>query len=93
MDGILPDTVRNSRKKIGFRTPLSDWLRNSLREPVRDILLSRTAKLRSLLDYEILEAMLDRHLQNHADESSYLWRYLLTEEWLQSGHQQNIIEQ
>jgi asparagine synthase (glutamine-hydrolysing) len=84
MIGLLPDEVRLSRQKIGFTTPFSKWLRSSLKDPVRDIILARDAKLRDYLNYDLVEAMFYEHIAGKRDQSSYLWRYLLAEVWLQS---------
>lgn len=84
MQGVIPDQVRLSRQKVGFATPFSKWLRRSLKKPVGDVLLSQNAKLRDYLNYNSVETMFKEHVTGVQDQSTYLWRYLLAEVWLQS---------
>lgn len=56
---FLPDTI-SQRKKLGFPTPLDQWLRSGLLQSARDLLLDKTSRERGLFDQSALARLLDR---------------------------------
>jgi asparagine synthase (glutamine-hydrolysing) len=48
MKGVLPDSIRLRTNKIGFTSPLDQWMRGALREWVMDIVASRDFQQSSL---------------------------------------------
>jgi len=79
----LPEDVV-SRPKWGFRVPLTDWFRESLRDSTRDRLLAQDSFVTSALDATLVERLLDRHDTGRADEQNRIWTLLSLEVWAQS---------
>ena len=77
--GILPDEIID-RQKHGFGIPLGAWLRRDL-APVRDLLLSRSAKERGLFEQAAVERLIRDHADGKRDHSRQLWALLMLEEW------------
>ena len=77
--GLLPDDIIH-RKKHGFGVPLGAWLRQDL-GAARDILLSRRARERGLLDMSVVERLLREHESGARDHNRQLWALLTLEEW------------
>ncbi len=76
--GLLPDAIID-RPKHGFGVPLGAWLRADI-TPVRDVLLSREARQRGLLNPAAVAQMIDEHASGKRDHGQRLWA-LLTLEW------------
>ncbi len=77
--GLLPDDIIN-RKKHGFGVPLGAWLRQDI-GAARDILLSRRARERGLLDMTVVERLIREHESGARDHNRQLWALLTLEEW------------
>ncbi len=77
--GLLPDEIIE-RKKHGFGVPLGAWLRRDI-APVRDILLSRRARERGLLQISVVERLISEHETGRRDHNRQLWALLTLEEW------------
>ena len=77
--GLLPDDIIE-RKKHGFGVPLGAWLRRDM-EPLREILLSRRARERGLLNMSVLERLIEEHQSGARDHNRPLWALLTLEEW------------
>ena len=77
--GLLPDEIIE-RKKHGFGVPLGAWLRRDT-GPVRDILLSRQARGRGLLNTATVERLIAEHETGRRDHNRQLWALLTLEEW------------
>ncbi|MCY3780131.1 MAG: asparagine synthase (glutamine-hydrolyzing) [Chloroflexi bacterium] len=77
--GLLPDEIIE-RKKHGFGVPLGAWLRRDM-GPARELLLSRRARERGLLDMAAVERLIDEHEAGLRDHSRQLWALLTLEEW------------
>jgi asparagine synthase (glutamine-hydrolysing) len=73
----LPDTILDARKR-GFDTPLRDWMRGPLREPLRDALASLPA---DWFDPRALAAKLAEHDSGAHDHGRLLWSLLVLEHW------------
>ena len=77
--GLLPDAIIE-RKKHGFGVPLGAWLRRDS-APVRDILLSRRARERGLLNMAVVERLIRERESGRRDWNRQLWALLTLEEW------------
>ena len=77
--GMLPDSIID-RPKHGFGIPLGAWLRRDM-GLARDILLSRRARERGLLDMGAVEGLIAAHESGKRDTSRQLWALLTLEEW------------
>ena len=77
--GLLPDDIID-RKKHGFGVPLGAWLRRDI-GAARDILLSRRARERGLLEITVVERLIREHESGARDHNRQLWALLTLEEW------------
>jgi asparagine synthase (glutamine-hydrolysing) len=78
----IPSAV-NDRRKIGFSTPISEWIRRSSR--LRDIVSALTesdARIASFVDQAHAKRAVDDHLRGAADRGPLLWTLLALELWL-----------
>jgi asparagine synthase (glutamine-hydrolysing) len=77
--GWLPDEVLD-RPKMGFGIPVARWLREDLRDPVRDLLLDGTARSRGWFRTATVERLVAEH-DAGADHAPRLWALLQLELW------------
>jgi asparagine synthase (glutamine-hydrolysing) len=78
----LPEIIFNRKDKMGFPTPLSEWLNGEAREFVHDIFSSSKALQRDLIDNK-------KVLEGIDDEPRYgrkVWGLLSLELWQQEFH-------
>lgn len=69
------------RKKMGFPTPLRQWLGDRQAAPLLDGLVSRDGFLASCLDLSSLTALLHRHRSGMEDATDRIWRLLNLQLW------------
>jgi len=77
--GLLPPEIID-RKKHGFGVPLGAWLRRDM-APMRELLLSRRARERGLLEISAVERLIAEHEAGARDHNRQLWALLTLEEW------------
>ena len=75
----LPDHIID-RKKHGFGVPLGAWLRNDI-SPVKDLLLSESARQRGLMNMATVETLIQEHETGQRDHNRILWTLLTLEQW------------
>ncbi|MEK7469211.1 MAG: asparagine synthase (glutamine-hydrolyzing) [Planctomycetota bacterium] len=75
----LPTEVLD-RPKQGFAVPLENWFRGELREPARELLLSKESRQRGMFRENEVQRYLDEH-QAGQDHSSRLWSLMFFEMW------------
>lgn len=78
---ILPDEVITRRDKLGYPTPFARWIRQDLKEEIKEILYSNSFINRGIFNPEKIKEMLERHLTGNSDESWMLWRIITLELW------------
>jgi len=81
LEGLLPKSILY-RKKMGFPTPWSRWLRETGWKPVSEILLSPRSFDRGLFRKEAVEGLLGEHRARQTDHTERIWRMLNLELWL-----------
>lgn len=81
---FLPDTILNRQDKMGFPTPLSEWLTGEARDFVRDIFSSEKAVNRDLVD----NCQVLRGIDNEPRYGRKIWGLLCIEIWQQEFHDQ-----
>ena len=74
---ILPSEIKNRKDKMGFPTPLNEWMRGSLREFILDIMLSQQARQRKIYNLAKIEKKIDQDQQFTRD----IWGMLNLELW------------
>lgn len=75
----LPAEVLD-RPKQGFALPLEDWFRGELREPARELLMSKEARERGMFREAEVKRYFDEH-QAGEDHSPRLWALMFFEMW------------
>jgi asparagine synthase (glutamine-hydrolysing) len=79
---VVPDQILDRTDKMGFPVPLSEWLNDGAREFVADILSTREARARELIDNRSV-------LEGLATEQRFgrkLWGLLSLELWQRAFH-------
>ena len=82
MRSVLPDQIVDRKDKMGFPTPLNEWIRGEAREFVRDILSSPNALGRDVIDNR---KVIDR-LDTEPKFGRTIWGLLSLELWHQEFH-------
>jgi asparagine synthase (glutamine-hydrolysing) len=80
VEDLLPPEIVY-RKKMGFPTPLSQWLLDSRAQPLYSLLGSRDGLLASLVDSKALASLLDGHRSGMHDATDRIWRLLNLQLW------------
>ena len=77
---LLPASIIH-RRKMGFPTPLRQWLLEPRAKTVYDTLTDSSGFLASIVDKEALENLISRHLHREEDATDRLWRLLNLQLW------------
>ncbi len=77
----LPAAVL-TRKKIGFRMPVAEWFRGSLKEQYRERLLAGDSVAANYLDRGMLGSLLNEHVEGRANHEKTLWSLFTLETFL-----------
>ena len=80
IEGLLPSGIIY-RRKMGFPTPLRQWLMDSRARHLIGILREKDGLLASYVDSTALESLLARHLSGHEDATDRIWRLLNLQLW------------
>lgn len=83
MTGRIPESVRTRVDKMGFPYPAAAWMRGVLREPMLDVLHSRSTRERGIYKLPQIMLDLDRHRDGGVDVSLDLFRIAQYELWAQ----------
>jgi asparagine synthase (glutamine-hydrolysing) len=70
-----------SRRKVGFRLPISEWFKKSLRSLVADLLLSPQAAARGYFNARSMEKYVREHFEGVRDRQKQLWALVNFELW------------
>jgi asparagine synthase (glutamine-hydrolysing) len=81
---LLPPEVLGRRDKMGYPTPFSQWLREGLMDPVRQILMESKTISRGITDTGAVSRMLDEHASGVADRGGMVWILLSLESWFRT---------
>lgn len=80
VEDLLPHEILY-RPKMGFPTPLRDWLRHEKSEPLRKRLLRKDSLLANYIHGPAVEALLERHARGQEDATDRIWRLLNLDVW------------
>ena len=79
---LLPPAI-SRRSKQGFGLPIGQWFRRQLRDPLHDLLISKTGFFQSAESQKFLQKLLQEHQQSHRDHTHRLFACLMLELWYQ----------
>jgi asparagine synthase (glutamine-hydrolysing) len=77
---LLPDSIVN-RRKMGFPTPISSWLKGPQLDSVEALLLDQRTLARCLTKVEAVRQLLSEHRAGYREHTDRLWRLLNLELW------------
>lgn len=77
---LLPRDILN-RPKVGFRVPVNEWFRGSMRGYLYDHLTSSESLTRDLYNRVRLDAVLEEHVSGRQNHEKLLWTLLNLELW------------
>jgi asparagine synthase (glutamine-hydrolysing) len=77
---LLPRRIVH-RKKMGFPTPIREWLLDPKAEPLYAALRSRESLLAVCLDMREVEALIERHRSGREDATDRIWRLINLQLW------------
>jgi asparagine synthase (glutamine-hydrolyzing) len=80
VEDLLPREIVY-RRKMGFPTPLRDWLASPSAAPLYELLRSRHGILADCVDPQALSGLLERHLSGFEDATDKIWRLLNLQIW------------
>ena len=78
-DLLPPDILY--RKKMGFPTPIRQWLRDGRAKPMLASLLDRNGFIAAYLNLPVIEKLLESHQGGSIDATDRLWRLLNLQLW------------
>jgi len=77
---LLPKSILE-RPKVGFRVPVNRWFQGPMREYLRDHLQGTGSKTRKYFDREVLDHVVDDHVNGKQNHEKLLWALLNLEIW------------
>jgi asparagine synthase (glutamine-hydrolysing) len=80
VEDLLPRDIVY-RKKMGFPTPLREWLLDARAEQLYEAIRSPEGLLATLLDMGEVSALIDRHRSGLEDSTDRIWRLLNLQLW------------
>jgi asparagine synthase (glutamine-hydrolysing) len=80
VEDLLPREIIY-RRKMGFPTPLKQWLLDSRADALYAILRARDGLLASYIDAPALDRLLERHRTGSEDATDRIWRLLNLQIW------------
>jgi asparagine synthase (glutamine-hydrolysing) len=88
MRGRIPEIVRARVDKMGFPTPVDDWFRGELYEPMQDLLASQSVRQRGIVRSDVVRADLERHRRGEITIGSLLFNVAQMERWWDAMQQE-----
>ncbi|HXC40286.1 MAG TPA: asparagine synthase C-terminal domain-containing protein, partial [Burkholderiales bacterium] len=77
---LIPRSILN-RPKVGFKVPVSLWFREGLRDFLMEHLGAGSSTTRAYYAPQVLDRILDEHLQGRHNHEKLLWSLLNLEIW------------
>jgi len=77
----IPEEILNRRTKVGFATPLKQWLQSDFRRAVRPLLESQPTRQRGWFSPPALRRLLDAFETGRAVDEKLVLRCLALELW------------
>jgi asparagine synthase (glutamine-hydrolysing) len=80
MRRLLPATILD-RPKVGFRVPVNEWFRGTMRDYLLEHLTGKDSVTRAYYRPAVLARYLDEHVQGRQNHEKLLWSLLTLEIW------------
>lgn len=80
VEDLLPRDIIH-RTKMGFPTPMRQWLLDGRAKPVYEALAARDGFLASYLDLNAVESLVARHRSSREDATDRIWNLINLEIW------------
>jgi asparagine synthase (glutamine-hydrolysing) len=80
VEDILPHEIIY-RKKMGFPTPMRQWLLDARAKPLYEALRARDGFVATYLNLPEVEALIDRHRSGFEDATDRIWRLINLQLW------------
>jgi asparagine synthase (glutamine-hydrolysing) len=80
MKKLLPEQIIN-RPKVGFRVPMSDWFRGTMKDYLRDHLIGQDSLTLGFYKRVVLERYIAEHISHKQNHEKILWTLLNLEIW------------
>jgi asparagine synthase (glutamine-hydrolysing) len=77
---LLPSQILE-RPKVGFRVPVNEWFRTSMKEYLRDHLLGSESRTCGYYQPQMLRRYFDEHIAGRQNHEKLLWSMLNLEIW------------
>jgi asparagine synthase (glutamine-hydrolysing) len=77
---LIPAKILN-RPKVGFRVPVNEWFQGPMKEYLFDHLKGQASKTRGYYDRQVLDRMVDDHVDGRQNHEKLLWALLNLEIW------------
>ena len=71
------------RPKKGFGIPITQWLKEDLKEPMLDLLSEDRLKRQGIFDYQGIKPYIDDHLSGKTNNRKILWTLLSLQLWME----------
>ncbi len=78
---VPPEVVY--RKKMGFGVPIGNWFRGTMKDFMREILLSEKFSKRGIVKSEAVARYVGEHTSGARDHAQQIWTLLMLELWFQ----------
>ncbi|MBW2595342.1 MAG: asparagine synthase (glutamine-hydrolyzing), partial [Deltaproteobacteria bacterium] len=76
----IPEQIAN-RKKVGFESPIGQWIKHQLRGFVEEFLSQENIERSGLLNYDGVARVLGDHFSGRRDYALHIWSILALECW------------
>ncbi|KYG24594.1 asparagine synthase [Bradyrhizobium sp. AT1] len=79
MAGTMPEAIRMGRRKVGFNSPMPEWLNGPLAPWVNCLLDSKVPMFSELVDESRLRSAVERHASRKSwswESTGHIWPYL-----------------
>jgi asparagine synthase (glutamine-hydrolysing) len=83
LEGVLPETVRARKEKVGFNAPSEHWFRHELKDYFEDMVSNARLFERGLLDRDGFQRVWSDHRSGRTNHYQFLWQVINLEIWLQ----------
>jgi Asparagine synthase (glutamine-hydrolyzing) len=77
---LIPEQILN-RPKVGFRVPVNKWFQGPMKDYLLDHLRGPSSKTRAYYDPQVLDRMVDDHVEGKQNHEKLLWALLNLEIW------------